>query len=95
MRIISRKMLREFVQRHPDSATPLDAWFRIASAARWQSLADVRQAYPHADLVVRFTVFNVKGNTYRLITVIKYAPAIIYIRKVMTHGEYDKGDRQD
>jgi len=48
--------------------------------------------FPHADIVGNFTVFNIKGNSYRLITIIKYVPAIIYIRRIMTHGEYDKGD---
>jgi len=92
MRVISRRALREFAKRHPDAELPLDAWFRIASAAHWRSLEDVRHIYPHADLVGQYTVFNIKGNTYRLITVIRYAPAIIYIRKVMTHADYDKGN---
>ena len=92
MRVIARRALREFRQRYTDAAKSLDAWFRIARAASWQSLADVRHVFPHADIVGNFTVFNIKGNSYRLITIIKYVPAIIYIRRIMTHGEYDKGD---
>ena len=52
---------------------PLDAWFRIAKKAVWRSLADVRRTFSSADAVDKWTVFNIKGNQYRLITEINYA----------------------
>jgi len=54
-------------------------------------LSDVRQTFCHADLVGDKTVFNIKGNDYRLITVIRYDLGIIYIKDLLTHAEYDKG----
>ena len=48
--------------------------------------------YPHADFVDPFTVFNIKGNTYRLIVKIEYRFARIYIKYFLTHAEYDKGE---
>lgn len=90
MRVISRKALREFSGAHPSARSPLDAWYRVAKAAVWRSLAEVRRTYPHADSVGHFTVFNIKGNSYRLITIINYASAIIYIREVLTHADYDR-----
>jgi len=64
----------------------------ISSRASWRSLVEVRRTYPHADLVGSVTVFNIAGNKYRLIVRIHYASQAIYIRCVLTHAEYDKGD---
>jgi mRNA interferase HigB len=70
--LISRKKVREAATRQRDLEAPLDVWFRIAKKASWQNLADVRKTFASADLVNRWTVFNVKGNRYRrLITEIK------------------------
>jgi mRNA interferase HigB len=92
MHVISRKKLREAVMRHADQAGPLDAWFRIAKKATWRSLADVRETFGSADTIGKFTVFNIKGNSYRLIAGINYVFGRLYIRHVLTHAEYDKGD---
>jgi mRNA interferase HigB len=91
MHVISRKRLKEAVVLHNDLAVPLDAWFRIAKKAEWKNLADVRKTFSSADAVGKWTVFNVKGHRYRLITEINYAFGRIYIRHVLTHAEYDKG----
>ena len=65
-------------------------WYTIAKHARWQSLAEVRDDFPHADVVGVLTVFNVGGNKYRLITAIKYRWQVVYVRHVLTHTEYSK-----
>ncbi len=91
MHIISRKRLKEAARRHPDLESPLDTWFRIAKRAAWRNLADVRQTYPSADRVEKYTVFNVKGNAYRLIAEINYRTKRVFIRHVLTHQEYDEG----
>ncbi len=91
MHVISRKKLQEAAARHGDLEGPLDAWFRIAKKALWRSLTDVRKTFSSADSVGQWTVFNIKGNQYRLITEINYAFQRIYIRHVLTHGEYDRG----
>ncbi|HEX2280499.1 MAG TPA: type II toxin-antitoxin system HigB family toxin [Thermomicrobiales bacterium] len=92
MHVISKKKLREFYGRHTDAEEPLLAWYRIASKARWTNLVNVRQTYPSADLVGDKTVFNIKGNHYRLIVYIKYESQTIFIRHVLTHAEYNRGD---
>jgi mRNA interferase HigB len=91
MHVISRKKLKEAVARHADLEGPLDAWFRIAKTALWRSLPDVRKTSSTADAVGKWTVFNIKGNQYRLITEINYRYGRIYIRHVLTHAEYDRG----
>jgi mRNA interferase HigB len=89
--VISRKKLKEAVGRHADLESPLDTWFRIAKKAGWRNNADVRKAYPSADPVGKYTVFNIKGNTYRLIAEINYRTGRIFVRHVLTHREYDEG----
>ena len=92
MHVISRKKLREAAALHGDLEIPLDIWFRIAKTAHWKSLLEVRQVFPSADQVEGYTVFNIKGNAYRLITKIFYKYGRVYVRHVLTHAEYDKGD---
>jgi len=88
--VISRKKLLEAVAVHADLSAPLDAWYRIAKRAEWKSLQDVRKTLPSADAVGIFTVFNIKGNAFRLITEINYATGRLYIRHALTHAAYDK-----
>lgn len=91
MHVISRKKLKEAVARHDELDGPLDAWFRIAKKAVWKNLSDVRRTFSTADAVGKLTVFNIKGNQYRLIAEINYVFGRIYIRRVLTHAEYDRG----
>jgi mRNA interferase HigB len=91
MHVISRKRLREAATNHTDLEGSLDTWFRIAKKAKWNSLAEIRQTFPRTDAVEGCTVFNIKGNEYRLITRINYRTGRIFIREVLTHGEYDRG----
>ena len=95
MHIISNKRLKEFYEIHPDAEATLDSWYRIAKSAEWKNLGEVRQIYPNADSVGNFTVFNIKGNTYRLIVNIDYARQIIYVKYILTHAEYDKEKWKD
>jgi len=91
MHVISRRKLKEAAARHGDLEGPLDTWFRIARKAQWRNLAEVRKTFSSADAVGKWTVFNSKGNRYRLITEINYVFGRIYIRHVLTHAEYDRG----
>jgi mRNA interferase HigB len=90
LHIISRKRLKEATTHQPGLEAPLDVWFRIAKRASWQSLADVRRTFASADLVDQWTVFNIKGNRYRLITEINHKFQRLYIRHVLTHAEHDR-----
>jgi mRNA interferase HigB len=91
VRIISKRRLREFWAVHPDAEVPLRYWYTITKARRWQSLAEIRRDFPHADAVETLTVFNVAGNKYRLITDIVFQVQIVYVKRVLTHADYSKG----
>ena len=91
MHIISRRKLKEAAQRHPNAESALDVWFRTAKKQAWTNIEQVRRTYPPADPVGEYTVFNIKGNSYRLIVRIDYCGQRIFIKDFLTHAEYDKG----
>lgn len=91
MHVISRKTLCDFWLKHSDAEEALKAWFREAKAAKWASFDDIKARYNSADAVPdNRVVFNIKGNSYRLIVRINYNSGCIFIRFVGTHAEYDK-----
>jgi len=90
MHLIGGKVIDVFVKEHADSRTSLTTWLAVASRAGWKNISEVRQVYPHADAVGACTVFNIKGNHYRLIAKIDYRAQTVYIKRVLTHAEYDK-----
>jgi len=77
---------------NPHAMAPLDAWYRITKKAAWKNISGVRQTFSTADAVGMCTVFNIKGNAYRLITWINYETKTVFIKHVLTHADYDKED---
>jgi mRNA interferase HigB len=92
MRVISKSAWRDAVAADPSLGGPISQWYKVASLASWHSLVDVRKVYPHADFVDPYTVFNIKGNSYRLIVKIEYRWQIIFVKHVLTHDEYTRGN---
>jgi mRNA interferase HigB len=90
MRVISKRTLREFWEKHTNAEPNLLQWYQRTSEAAWKNLAEVRQVFLSADIVGNFTIFNISGNNYRLITFIDYEYQLIFIRCVLTHAEYNK-----
>ena len=90
MHVISRKPLRQFWQKYPDSKTALARWFKIVQHTTFQSFNELRATFPSADKVGKSIVFNIGGNKYRLITVVHFNRGKVYVRHVLTHQEYDK-----
>jgi mRNA interferase HigB len=93
MRIISRKTLKEFWERHPDSEQALRAWYADVKQAVWKSPTDIKEVYRNASILAHNrVVFNIKGNTYRLIAMINYEFGIVFVRFLGTHRDYDRID---
>jgi mRNA interferase HigB len=99
VRIIARKTLRRFIdtlagskdQRAVKSA--LDSWFYEVLRAEWRTPADVLRVYANASIVGSDrVVFNIKGNSYRLVVAINYAHQIVFIKRIGSHAAYDKTD---
>jgi len=91
MHVISRKALRQFWGRHPESKSSLLHWYQAMTKHDFHNFNEIRATFPTADKVDDFIVFNISGNKYRLITSIHFNRGKVYIRYVLTHSEYDKG----
>lgn len=95
MHVISHRKLREFYEMpgREDSRVALERWYDVAQQAEWHTLADIRESFPATDYVGnQHYVFDIRGNKYRLVVVIKFTIGRIFVRFVGTHNEYDKID---
>ena len=93
MRIFTEQALKEYAEKHPDSKTALQEWVTIVKRSEWRCFADVKATFNSVDNVGnQHYVFNIKGNNYRLVVVIKFTIKFVYVRFIGTHKEYDKID---
>lgn len=90
MHLISIRTLRDDAAMYPDVKKQIDSWYTTVKKAEWHNLEDVRKIYRDAEAVGNFTVFNIKGNDYRLIVDINYDSQTVYYKYFLTHAEYDK-----
>ena len=91
MRVIAKKILREFWEKHNDAEDQLKTWFKEASKANWKTPTDIKKEYARASILKQSrVVFNICGNKYRLIVEINYVRQWIFIRFIGTHTDYDK-----
>jgi mRNA interferase HigB len=91
MHVITRKRLNEFAATHPMASSALQHWYKLMKSGAYHSFAELRNVFPSADQVGKLTVFNIGGNTARLIAAIHYNRQRVYIRAILTHQEYDQG----
>jgi mRNA interferase HigB len=92
-RIFAKSTLRLFWENYPDSEQYLKTWYDTAMSSEWRTPADVKKSYASASILKDSRiVFNIKGNTYRLVAKFNYEKQWIFIRFIGTHSEYDKID---
>jgi len=95
MRIISVSTLRKFWENHPDAEQPLKTWVNDARQAKWKQPADIKAMYRSASILKnRRVVFNIKGNSYRLIVSVAFNTSNIFIKFIGSHAEYNKVDAE-
>jgi len=93
MRVIAKKILREFWEKHNDAKEQLKTWYKEASKGNWNDPNDIKSQYPKASILKSGrVVFNIVGNRYRLIVDINYVRKWVFIRFIGTHSDYDKID---
>lgn len=93
MRIFTEQTLKEYIEKHPESKVALQEWVTIVKRSEWTCFADVKATFNSVDNVGnQHYVFNIKGNNYRLVVVIKFTIKFVYIRFIGTHKEHDKID---
>jgi len=93
VRLIKRRTLLEYGERHSAALEALIAWADDAEASLWASPHDIKAHYANASILGDGrVVFNIKGNSYRLIVSVNFAARIVYIKWFGTHAEYDRVD---
>ncbi len=96
MRIVSPDILPKFWKKHSDAETPLKVWLADTRKAQWKEPRDIERQYSNVRIIgTNRAVFNMKGNKYRLVVVIKYRKGLVDIRFVGTHAEYDRIDPRE
>ena len=93
MNVIKKKTLDGHAARHPEAAEPLVSWRKIFEKTDFADINAVRAVLPSADFADPYTIFNIKGNHYRLVTIIHYRHKRVYIKDFFTHAEYDRWNR--
>jgi mRNA interferase HigB len=93
VRIIAKKTLKVFWEKHKDCKQQLKSWYDETLSANWTSTKDIKTNYPSASFLNdNRVVFNIKGNSYQLIVKINYKYKMVWIRFVVTHAQYDRID---
>lgn len=91
MRIFRYRTLAQYYHKHPDAKTALEDWFSKTEESEWNNFSDMKATFNSVDAVENHRyVFNIKGNSYRLIAIVLFVPKHVYIRFIGTHAEYDK-----
>lgn len=92
MKVVHWGRARQFFQEYPSAKEPLTQWRTAVQSANWRNFPDVRKTFNTADWVDGKIVFDIKGNDFRLIAIAEFMNGIVYIRRVLTHDEYETGD---
>ncbi|MYN28194.1 type II toxin-antitoxin system HigB family toxin [Duganella levis] len=94
MRLVSLKVLKDFCSRRPDASGSVRQWAQRIDSITPGNFSELRSFFGSVDYVSPFTVFNLGGNKFRLIATVHYASGAVFIRWMLTHGEYDKWTRR-
>ncbi|KAA6321505.1 mRNA interferase HigB [termite gut metagenome] len=93
MRIITHKAITNFCINYTDAQIALEEWFIKTKNAEWTCFTDIKKTFNSVDNVGnQHYVFNIKGNSYRLVAIIHFQIKKVYIRFIGTHNEYEKID---
>tara|TARA_Y100000588_G_C13835728_1_gene745589 strand:+ start:126 stop:446 length:321 start_codon:yes stop_codon:yes gene_type:complete len=95
VRVISKKKLRDYYTINTQGEIPLTEWYYKMKVCNAKNISELREVFNSVDPVHGYTVFNMGGNNYRLITAIHYNTERCYIRTCWTHAEYSKKSNQD
>lgn len=90
MRIITRKRITEFSDKHPNVKSALESWYFIMNKTDYNSLNELKRTFPSVDRIQNLFVFNIGGNKARLVAAVHFNTKMVFIRQILTHSEYDK-----
>lgn len=91
MQLLGLFKLDQFKRKHADARGSLNAWQKEVELASWGGPQDVKNRYPHASFLANnLVIFNIKGNSFRLVVKAKYQNGILLVEWIGTHADYDK-----
>ncbi|HBG88251.1 MAG TPA: type II toxin-antitoxin system HigB family toxin [Marinilabiliaceae bacterium] len=91
MRIFTEQRLKGYIKDNPKSTIALQEWVVTVKRSEWRCFADIKRTFNSVDNVGNGRyLFNIKGNDYRLVVLIKFTIQFVCIRFVGTHKEYNK-----
>jgi mRNA interferase HigB len=90
VKVLGTEILNRAIRGHRDLAGPIATWLAIAKGAKWNNLNELRRTWRNTDCVKGQTIFNVKGNKYRMLATLNYQSQTIVVRDVLTHADYDR-----
>ncbi|MEM9480515.1 MAG: type II toxin-antitoxin system HigB family toxin [Verrucomicrobiota bacterium] len=91
MTIAGRDKLEKFMRKHANARSPLKAWLAEAEAATWENPQQIKNRFQSADFLSgNRVVFNIGGNNFRLVVLVRYAGSVVLVQKIGTHAEYEK-----
>jgi mRNA interferase HigB len=92
MRVISNRKLREFSAHYQDAARPLRSWRKAMETGLFRNFAELRRTFGTVDRAGDLCIFDIGGNKYRLIAYVRFDWNRCYIKQVLTHAVYERGD---
>jgi len=91
MTVVGKKILEDFMKKHARAKSPLSSWIQDVEDADWETPQDIKNRYRSADFLSdNRVVFNIGGNNFRLVVIVRYQNGIVMIDRIGTHAQYDK-----
>jgi mRNA interferase HigB len=94
LRIISKKKIRDYYERNAQAKLPLVEWYLKMKEIQTNNISELKKVFNSVDFVNGYTIFDIGGNKYRLITAVHYNRQLCYVRQIWTHAEYNKALNQ-
>ncbi len=95
MKIIGKDRIDGFSRSHSLARKPLAAWVMKVEAASWQNSADIKATFPSVDNPAGHQyIFNIGGNKFRLVALVRIVNEVVVVQQVMTHAEYNKWSKE-
>lgn len=91
MILVGADHITEFAAVHHDATEALKSWKALVEQQMYEHFVALKQTFASADYVKPFTVFDIRGNHYRLVARVSYVSGTVSIQGIYTHTEYDSG----
>ena len=93
MRIIARRTIVHFAERHSLAKPALYRWASAIEAGEWQSMSGLSASFSGAKVLNADRArFAIGGGSFRLIAAFDFRHQIAFVKFIGTHQDYDRID---